>query len=350
MSVHRSIAYSLGFCLAVLCSRTITAESVELKWPNKVLQLRSTYPVVDSSVITAVSLQPGGAHIAAAGDGHEVHVWDAATGDVVHRLAGHTDWVRSVAYSPDGNVLATAGNDRKILLWDARSGSKLRVFARHEQAITNITYSHHGRLLAASGFQDTLRVYDTNSGRQVAKFSCPCPDMRALAFSPDDSLLAAAGRNGVIRIYDLNSNSRVRDLQAHRLRVHHLRFSHDGQAIISCGEDRRIQVSAVNGDGGFTLPSQGAKVMALAIYAPGRLATAGTDNMIRLWNLETRAEIGHLRGHAGSVAALATDGVHLVSGSYDTTVRVWKMQVEVADDPGVRTGRVEENAEADVFE
>ncbi len=38
-------------------------------------------------------------------------VWDVATGDEVHTLAGHTDTVYSAAFSPDGKLVVTASWD-----------------------------------------------------------------------------------------------------------------------------------------------------------------------------------------------------------------------------------------------
>ena len=55
------------------------------------------------------------------------------------------------------------------------------------------------------------------------------------------------------------------------------------------------------------------------------IATGGSDNVVRIWNWRNQAEADRMLGHTGSVAALAFDpasGV-IVSGSFDTTVRVW---------------------------
>jgi WD40 repeat protein len=57
------------------------------------------------------------------------------------------------------------------------------------------------------------------------------------------------------------------------------------------------------------------------------LATAGSDDRIRIWDLATRTVTKELVGHTGSVASLACDGTGtlLVSGSYDTTLRIWNL-------------------------
>jgi RNA polymerase sigma factor (sigma-70 family) len=46
-----------------------------------------------------------------------VHVWDVATGKVVHQFRGHTGFVTCCAFSPDGRRLYTGSADTTILCW-----------------------------------------------------------------------------------------------------------------------------------------------------------------------------------------------------------------------------------------
>ena len=62
----------------------------------------------------------------------------------------------------------------------------------------------------------------------------------------------------------------------------------------------------------------------MTLFGPGRLAAAGSDNRIHLWDLDGRREIGQLSGHSGSIAALASQAGLLISGGYDTTIRIWQ--------------------------
>ena len=77
------------------------------------------------TVVTGVAMSPDGRSIAVACDDHYVRVWDAATGQMRTRLAGHSDWVRTIAFSPDGQMLASGGNDRTVQLWTAESGERM---------------------------------------------------------------------------------------------------------------------------------------------------------------------------------------------------------------------------------
>jgi len=214
------------------------------------------------------------------------------------------------------------------------------VLAVHHAAIAAIRFSHDGKWLAAVGFEDTARLYDVNSKQLSARLPAPCQDMRALTFSHDDQLLAVGGRCGSIRLLAMPNGNPVRDIPAHRQRIRAIAFSSDGSYVASSGEDRLIHVAPVAGGAGYSLPPRPAKVLSLAFYGPHHLATAGSDNQIRLWDVATKEEIGALRGHTGSVAALECKDKVLVSAGYDTTVRIWDVGDQVAADKGGGPGRV----------
>jgi WD40 repeat protein len=67
-------------------------------------------------------------------------------------------------------------------------------------------------------------------------------------------------------------------------------------------------------------------VFTAAFHPDGkRLATAGRDRAVWLWDLEHREEVARLPGHTTYVWSLAfsPDGKTLVSGSGDKTLRLW---------------------------
>jgi len=333
-------ALGLGILLGILGLSASGATAQSANWSSEIIQLQPAELDGVRPVVVAVALDPAGRRLAIAGDDHAIRVWDVAERRVIQRLVGHTDWVRSLAYSSDGGQLASTGNDGCVLLWTDASSRPQRELLSGDEALAAVAFRPGTSQLAAVGFHQPLRFFDAATGALLSELKCPCVDMRAIAFSPTNNLMAGGGRNGKIRIWNPESGEVRGDYPAHRQRIRDLRFSPDGVWLASCGEDRRVRVAAVDESREFNLPLATAKVMALAFVGPDRLATGGSDDAIRLWDLGTQQEVDRLSGHTGSVMALAYRGGTLVSAGFDATVRIWRPRISASSDAGAPTTRV----------
>jgi WD40 repeat protein len=71
----------------------------------------------------------------------------------------------------------------------------------------------------------------------------------------------------------------------------------------------------------------------VAISPDGRLiASAGGDQVIKLWDVATRQELHSYRGHRSWITSVAfsPDGHYLVSGSFDQTAKVYELGVQLS--------------------
>jgi WD40 repeat protein len=276
-------------------------------------------------VLTAVAISPDGDLLATAGDDHVIRIWSLRKNQLVHTLRGHRDWVRTLAFSPAGARLASAGDDRRVLLWDAGAGQLEREATATTWAVYSLAFRPDGKRLAAAGFSTEVRVYDPASGDVAQNLTGPNDDLRCAAYSPDGKLLAVAGRAGIVRMWDAGSLKPARDLQASSRRIWAGAFSADSQLLAVAGDERQIRLWAPHtGDEAGALAVPAGKVLAVT-FCGQKLATGGTDNSIHLWDVAAMQHVRQLKGHTGSVASLAFHaGTNmLVSGSFDTSARVW---------------------------
>ena len=305
-----------------------------------------------AAVVTAVTLSPDGQSVAAAGDDHCIRLWDTQTGQSRHTFVGHKDWVRALRFSPSGHRLASAGTDGSLRFWalEQPASDPLRIRLANKP-LQSVAFDPTGKKIATVGFGDALCLYDTTSGEESTRHACPCEDTRAVAFSDDGHWVAVAGRNGVVRLWDLTIKEGTAgrgsfDLKGDGRRVRALAFAPGGNLLATAGDGPAIRLWRLESQGESISPSfrtAGMEPMVEEILTrPGKnhslvfisdrvLAVGGTSNTIRLFDGETGSSRGQLSGHTGTVAALATsgDGKMLVSGSFDTTVRVWSLNESI---------------------
>ena len=305
----------------LVCPAIVQGEQPLFRFERMLSDIESGAP---RPVITAISALPPSELLSTSGDDHITRVWDMQTGRLVHRLKGHLDWVRCSAFAPNGETLATCGDDGRIILWDTATWTEQKILFDHERPLYSLAFAPDGQTLAAVGFQEYVLLFDIPSFRLRNRLAAPCDDNRVAMFSSDGVYLAVAGRSGTIRIYHMGQPGDVRDFKAHRQRVRALAFMTDRPWLVSGSEDRSLIVwNVLTGAKEFSLATGTQKIHTLICLAPPYVATGGSDNTIRIWDLVQQQEIERLPGHTGTVSSMIASNQTLFSAGFDTTIRQW---------------------------
>jgi WD40 repeat protein len=101
----------------------------------------------------------------------------------------------------------------------------------------------------------------------------------------------------------------------------------DGRQAVSASVDRTLRLwDLETGAELRRFGGHGKQVTAVAVLADGRQAvSASVDRTLRLWDLDGGAELRRFEAHQGWVRAVAVlaDGQRALSGSADRTLRLW---------------------------
>ncbi|PFX28860.1 Angio-associated migratory cell protein [Stylophora pistillata] len=202
-------------------------------------------------------------------------------------------------FMKDGKRASVGYEDGTLKLWDLRQGMHtfhLSDGTAHQGSVTCID-GHRDNVLVATGSEDsTVKIVNTNSGKVLSTLAAgfqsendsdPPPSIEAVGFSPQQPMLATASLSGVLGVWDLSS---------YRLRQE---CKHPGGIV-------RLKWDSVTP----------------LIY------TGCLDGVVRLWDSRSGNCEREWYGHSGEILdlAVARDGSFLITGSGDSTARLFTVQ------------------------
>ena len=262
------------------------------------------------------------------------------------RLEDHEKSVVDVAFSPDGALAYSASFDGTLSVWNVAAGGTLQnQFALENALPHSIAVSPDGDLLAVGMTDGTIRMLDAASGDLRARLTGHEGLVTRLAFSPDGLQVLSGSLDRTLRLWDVETGEQVMSI-LNPGAILNVAFSPDGLRVVSSSgdndltgkadpliRDRTVRVWDL--ETGAELqrfqPNSGF-VRAVAFSPDGRRVAAGTWNQedggrIHLWDVATGDIVNTFYGHTDIITAVtfSPDGRTLLSASWDRTLRVWNV-------------------------
>src|SRR5262249_5254409 len=136
---------------------------------------------------------------------------------------------------------------------------------------------------------------------------------------------ASGGLDKVVIVWNLETRKEICRLEGNTQVIQGVAFSPDGQQVISIGSDRKTRWWDVESAQELGRIDSGVHVAELV--GDGKHPLCGVDNDIELWDLENKKILKRFTGHTGAVYAFAVspDGRTLLSAGHENTLRLWNM-------------------------
>jgi WD40 repeat protein/tRNA A-37 threonylcarbamoyl transferase component Bud32 len=291
--------------------------------------------------VASAAFSPDGKQVVTTANDNTARIWDAATGDELAVLRGHTDNVTSGRFSPDGRHVLTVSEDRAARLWDATFEQDGPPRRGPWPGVQHAVFSPDGRRLAVSCFQKPATVWELTTGNRLAvlKESNDRYGLASLQFSPDGTRLLGAGQGGC-RLWDAATGKVLATLTAARV----ARFSPDGKRLVTAEQTGRIWNADTGKQllvlGGKNPPpiydavfSPDGKQVLTRASGPGVSQTDSNQVTAFLWDAETGEQLLALKDSdkrfLGNCSAIGfrNDGRRLLTASSNRTACIWDADI-----------------------
>jgi WD40 repeat protein len=280
-------------------------------------------------------------------------VWDAAAGRLLTTLrAPPGQYFDSAQLSPDGRLVVTtflhsaiaypAGGapclytDRVARVWDAATGEEVRILKGHTGRVASAWFSPDGRRIVTASWDKTARVWDAATGRELAV-------LRAGPAAPDGAWFGGTGRrvvtvsSGFRKFINYADGAEWHELPAGGLvdppfrpgaKIDRVETGEGGMgfgAVIFLGPQAELRAARLwDADTGKQLATLGEAACAAPSADGHRIVTAAADGTVALWDAEDGKRLAGFkaRAHPPRSVAFSADGSRLLLVYEDNAVAV----------------------------
>ncbi|KAL4978194.1 WD40-repeat-containing domain protein [Aspergillus desertorum] len=185
----------------------------------------------------------------------------------------------------DDEIMVTGSSDRTCIVWDVKNGYKpIRRLQGHTAGVLDVCFDH--RYIVSCSKDNSICIWDRRSGTLMKKLLGHRGPVNAVQLRGD--LIASASGDGVAKLWNVTSGLCVKEFSSKDRGLACVEFSDDARTVLAGGNDRAI----------FQFD-------------------ANTGQLVK-----------KIEGHTGLVRSLHLDNINqrIVSGSYDTSVKVFDAQ------------------------
>lgn len=225
-----------------------------------------------------------------------IYIWDILTRNLIRRLDGHAESVRSLVYMSDTQLVSCSW-DRTLRVWDYESGTILKVIPSHDTRVMDICRVSENIVVSVSEDKE-CKVWDISSGRCIQRLVDKHNNFVNCVIKVGKTIMASGGADTVIKLWSYITGRCIRTLNGHDGSVYCLLFVPVDTKHVDTPESMKT--------------------------SPQCILSGSFDKTIRLWDISTGNRIRTFTGHTREVVSLAYLSYRtFASGSNDCTVRIW---------------------------
>ncbi|KAG2546863.1 hypothetical protein PVAP13_9KG049600 [Panicum virgatum] len=238
-------------------------------------------------------------------------------------------------------ILATASYDHTIRFWEAKSGRCYRTIQYPDSQVNRLEITPDKRFLAAAG-NPHIRLFDVNSNspQPVISYDSHTSNVMAVGFHCDGNWMYSGSEDGTVRIWDLRTATCQREYES-RAAVNTVVLHPNQKELISGDQNGNIRVwdLAANSCSCELVPEVDTAVRSLTVMWDGSMVVAANNRgTCYVWRLLKGTQtitcfepLHKLQAHDGYILKcllspeFCDPNRYLATASSDNTVKIWNV-------------------------
>ncbi len=254
-------------------------------------------------------------------------LWDAETGRELRQFEGLRFWTRAMAVLDSRHVVVGTTGYCEVEVWDVVTGERTARAGPNQEHFASVAVV--GAQLALSGAMDgEIQLWDLGTKEQLVRFKGLEHWVASFAVLDDRRVLTGAW-HGALTIWDMATGDELLGLEGgHEYWVADIAVLGSGRALSGGLHDKTIRLWDLESGAELRrFEGHEDEVRGVAAIDSDRFVSCSADKTLRLWRVETGEELRRFEGHGEAVLDVSLlDGRRVLSASKDRTLRLWDIE------------------------
>ncbi|MEH2412391.1 nSTAND1 domain-containing NTPase [Nostoc sp.] len=239
--------------------------------------------------------------------------------------------ISDINFLSNSDIIAIVGVRDTVKLWQipnkpGREVEFLETFPKHQDVIDSVSISPDGKTIASASKDKTVKIWRRD--RTQSKTIQEKDEVNSVSFSPDGNIIASAS-DTTIKLWRSDGTPITTTPIQHDSKVNRVIFSPDGKMIASASDDKKVKLWKWDGTfiNIYKTLSETDKVSSISFSHNGKMIVSGTENTIKLWNVEDGELLSTYQRFGRGDVSFSPDGKSIAAAGNDT-VALWDFDLD----------------------
>lgn len=233
-----------------------------------------------------------------------------------------------VAASED--IIITGCSDGRLLAYDFAQGNNLwhidNAHNTNKGGVTTVKIASNVRFVVSGGVDGELRIWELKTKEMISHMKEHVARVNELKLFPNDQYAVSVSRDRCLLTWDLRAEKRLTQHREKHGGINCLAVATNQTSVITAGQEKTLTYWDLRMADPVRSVDLDEEVYSVSLSPDDRyLVTAGTGQVVKVFDVNSSLEKSVGKGHSRSVAKLSfsPDGKQVVSVGLDHSIMVW---------------------------
>jgi WD40 repeat protein len=284
--------------------------------------------------ITALTISHNNQNLIAAYFDRSIRKFALLSTDPIMEVKAVQEKISGIHFSEDNSVLCMTSNENSIHIFSNSESNPYKFLQLWDGGFLGMDISPSGKLFAFESFDENIRIFSAEDAIEVGVINDQTGTfVNTIRFLKDENYFAAKSENHDLKVWEISSGKAVKTLSGATVPMSEISQSSDGKRLAAAGADGNIYLWDMSSNSLISKLKVFDEAVKKIRFAPGNneIIVVSVSGLTRIFDLTSYKQLKEFKGKEGSasITALSPSGKFLAAAGSDNYILLTELSSPV---------------------